>query len=45
MLLRHNGPTGALELYFLDRYTKFANITREELVEAGPASSRRMLGD
>jgi len=44
---QRNGPTGTVELYFLDRYTKFANITREELVEAGPepASGEGMLGD
>ncbi len=26
---QRNGPTGLVELYFLDRYTKFANIARE----------------
>ena len=26
---QRNGPVGTVELYFLDRYTKFANIARE----------------
>lgn len=26
---QRNGPTGQIELYFLDRFTKFANIARE----------------
>lgn len=27
---QRNGPTGTVELYFLDRYSKFANIAREK---------------
>ncbi len=32
---QRNGPTGLVELYFLDRYTKFANIARESIREEG----------
>ncbi len=32
---QRNGPTGVVELYFLDRYTKFANITREPSTQEG----------
>ena len=32
---QRNGPTGMLELYFLDRFTKFANIARESIKEEG----------
>jgi replicative DNA helicase len=32
---QRNGPTGVLELYFLDRYTKFANAARESIREEG----------
>ena len=32
---QRNGPTGIVELYFLDRYTKFANIARESVREEG----------
>jgi replicative DNA helicase len=32
---QRNGPTGILELYFLDRYTKFANVAREKIREEG----------
>jgi len=32
---QRNGPTGLVELYFLDRYTKFANITREPSGQEG----------
>lgn len=32
---QRNGPTGMLELYFLDRFTKFANVARESIKEEG----------
>ncbi len=32
---QRNGPTGLVELYFLDRYTKFANIAREPSSQEG----------
>lgn len=32
---QRNGPTGLVELYFLDRYTKFANITGEPSSQIG----------
>ncbi len=32
---QRNGPTGLVELYFLDRYTKFANIVREPSHQEG----------
>jgi len=32
---QRNGPTGLVELYFLDRYTKFANIARDSIREEG----------
>lgn len=32
---QRNGPTGLIELYFLDRYTKFANVARESIKEEG----------
>ncbi len=32
---QRNGPTGIFELYFLDRYTKFANVAREKIREEG----------
>ncbi len=32
---QRNGPTGLIELYFLDRYTKFANVARESVREEG----------
>ncbi len=32
---QRNGPTGLIELYFLDRYTKFANIAREPTSQEG----------
>lgn len=32
---QRNGPTGLVELYFLDRYTKFANIARDAIKEEG----------
>ncbi|MEW5783599.1 MAG: replicative DNA helicase [Bacillota bacterium] len=32
---QRNGPVGTVELYFLDRYTKFANIAREGMKEEG----------
>ncbi len=30
---QRNGPTGMLELYFLDRFTKFANVARDRIKE------------
>ncbi len=32
---QRNGPTGQIELYFLDRFTKFANIAREPIKSEG----------
>ncbi len=32
---QRNGPTGLVELYFLDRYTKFANIAHDAIKEEG----------
>ncbi len=32
---QRNGPTGLVELYFLDRFTKFANIARDAIKEEG----------
>jgi len=32
---QRNGPTGLIELYFLDRFTKFANVARESIREEG----------
>ena len=32
---QRNGPTGLVELYFLDKYTKFANVARESIKEGG----------
>ncbi len=32
---QRNGPTGLVELYFLDRFTKFANMTREPSSQIG----------
>ena len=32
---QRNGPTGSVELYFLDRFTKFANVARESIREEG----------
>jgi replicative DNA helicase len=32
---QRNGPTGQIELYFIDRYTKFANKASESLREEG----------
>ncbi len=32
---QRNGPTGTIELYFLDRYTKFANVAHERRELAG----------
>lgn len=32
---QRNGPTGLVELYFLDRYTKFANVAREPAKKEG----------
>ncbi|MFO8192804.1 MAG: replicative DNA helicase [Bacillota bacterium] len=32
---QRNGPTGLAELYFLDRFTKFANVARESIKEEG----------
>ncbi|MDY6825872.1 MAG: replicative DNA helicase [Bacillota bacterium] len=32
---QRNGPTGLVELYFLDRFTKFANVARESIKEEG----------
>lgn len=33
---QRNGPTGHLELYFLDHYGKFANVAREKEKRGGP---------
>ena len=30
---QRNGPTGLVELYFLDRFTKFANVARDRIKE------------
>jgi len=32
---QRNGPTGLVKLYFLDRFTKFANVARDEIGEEG----------
>jgi len=32
---QRNGPTGLTELYFLDKFTKFANVARESIKEEG----------
>lgn len=32
---QRNGPTGLVELYFLDRFTKFANVARDRIKEEG----------
>ena len=32
---QRNGPTGQIELYFIDRYTKFANVAKESMREEG----------
>ncbi len=32
---QRNGPTGTIELYFLDRFTKFANVAHEPRGEEG----------
>ncbi|MBW6462822.1 MAG: replicative DNA helicase [Dethiobacteria bacterium] len=32
---QRNGPTGLVELYFLDRYTKFANVAQKSIREEG----------
>jgi len=32
---QRNGPTGLIELYFLDRFTKFASVARESIREEG----------
>ena len=32
---QRNGPTGLVKLYFLDRYTKFANIAHDSIREEG----------
>ncbi len=32
---QRNGPTGLIELYFLDRYTKFANVAKEQVGQEG----------
>jgi replicative DNA helicase len=36
---QRNGPTGQIDLYFLDRYTKFANVAKESVRETGGSSS------
>lgn len=37
---QRNGPTGTVELYFLDRYNKFVNIAREKETEATPPAAK-----
>lgn len=32
---QRNGPTGLIKLYFIDRYTKFANIAQESILDEG----------
>ena len=32
---QRNGPTGLVKLYFLDRFTKFANVARDAIKEEG----------
>jgi replicative DNA helicase len=32
---QRNGPTGMVKLYFLDRYTKFANAAQDSIREEG----------
>lgn len=32
---QRNGPTGDIELYFINRYTKFANVARDSMREEG----------
>jgi replicative DNA helicase len=32
---QRNGPTGQVEMYFIDRYTKFANVAKESMREEG----------
>lgn len=32
---QRNGPTGLVKLYFLDRFTKFANVAQESIREEG----------
>lgn len=35
---QRNGPIGTIELYFLDRYSRFANIARASEIQSAPGS-------